>query len=101
MFYQIRYAQEVMLDREVGAATRAQSGSQGGTAEVRVPLLSTACQSLLRAAAPVFISASESEVDIGGVGGAPWMLHRPMSYDGKTTWDAYLTQFELLSRMNH
>ena len=79
MFYQIRYVQEVMLDREVGAAMRVQSGSQGGTAEVRVPLLSAARQSSLRAAAPVFIPASESEVDIGGVGGALWMLHRPMT----------------------
>ena len=25
----------------------------------------------------------------------------PATYDGKTAWDAYFTQFELLSRMNH
>ena len=56
---------------------------------------SAAGQSSLRAAAPVFVPVSESEVDIGGVGGAPQMLHRPMMYDGKTAWDAYFTQFEL------
>ena len=29
------------------------------------------------------------------------MLHRVMTYDIKTAWDAYFTQFELLSQQNH
>ena len=54
----------------------------------------------LQAAAPVFVPAAEPEGE-AVVGGAPRMLYKPATYDGKTAWDAYFTQFELLSRMNH
>ena len=46
----------------------------------------------------MFIPAEPEEETV--VGGAPRVLHRPSTYDGKTAWDAYFTQFELLSRMN-
>ncbi len=54
----------------------------------------------LRSAAPVFVPSEEPEGETV-VGGAPRMAYKPATYDGKTAWDAYFTQFELLSQMNH
>ena len=47
----------------------------------------------------MFVPSEEPEGETV-VGGAPRMAYKPATYDGKTAWDAYFTQFELLSQIN-
>lgn len=57
---------------------------------------SRALDSTLRVSAEPFIPASGAEVP--AVAGA--LATKPATYDGKTTWDAYRAQFELLAELN-
>lgn len=54
---------------------------------------SVASRFSLPAAVPEFIPTVE-------LGGVSQIFQRLAIYDGKTAWDAYYTQFELLSQMN-
>ena len=62
---------------------------------------SRALDSTLRASAAPFVptSATGGGAEVPAVTGA--LATKPATYDGKTTWDAYRTQFELLADLNH
>ena len=60
--------------------------------------------SLLRPTAPSFVPTSSSGLSTGGGSGGEESGSknvRPAPYDGKSSWEAYLTQFKLLVELNH
>ncbi len=64
-------------------------------------------RSTLRPAAPSFVPSGEdtyaesATAEGGGAVGTGAPLHqRPVPYDGKSTWEAYRAQFEMLAAMN-
>ena len=36
-----------------------------------------------------------------GASSCPTIVHKPVPFDGKVSWDSYKTQFEILAKMNH
>ena len=74
---------------EVGPREHIPSGGTGGAATLRP----TAEEFVPRERVPLLETA-----EAGGVGRP---VQQPTPFDGKTPWDAYRTQFELIAEMNH
>ena len=68
---------------------------------VKSGTVSTTTTSYLRPTAPTFVPSSPATGGGAEGEGSGSKSVRPSAYDGKSSWEAYLTQFKLLSELNH
>ena len=87
--------------------TSAPEGSPAGGQAVpsstqpgRGPAGTTGCE--LRADARPFLPSHLAGQGVGGgTGGGQPAKHKPVAFDGRSSWEAYATQFDLLAELNH